>query len=247
MHTEILIDNDYMTLTTIPPAVAQSDVGPFDRGNCYRLAVKQGLSAIEGRAPTTVEAIIAAGLVAARDHLAREVRSSQALLARVAELESLLKAERMARIVEVDLITESHGAEVADLKARLDASAMHAERLAADLGEARVSLLHKSTRIREHEMAMDGDAEQRAANMRLAAREHAREVIWSWRNEERYVPHDWTAAHPPDDRAAQIMATFLGDDGFAAYSEAFRAAWREQVEAIADAREVRHGSGKVKL
>lgn len=119
----------------------------------------------------------------------------------------------------------------------------HIERLLADIGNVLAERDALTNCIASHEAA-DKAWQQRIT---IAARTHAREVIWSRMNTERRVPTTWTAAHPPDDLTAQVLATALGDDGFAAYSEAFRAAWAEQVEAIADEREVKHWSGRVKI
>lgn len=210
----------------------------------------------------------------AEDHLAREVRSSQALQARVAELEAALTAAHAARDVEVMRIAECHEAEMDDVRARLNAAeksnadlTVALERSAEDMGNLRVAMqgAHDLTKELAKELADDLlTAERRIAALTVeretmratatmdsrrlmeAAKSHARETIWSWMNSDKHVPHDWTAAHPPDDQTAQVLAEVLGDDGFAMYSEAFRAAWTAEVEAIADAREARHGSGKVK-
>lgn len=79
------------------------------------------------------------------------------------------------------------------------------------------------------------------------AKKHAAVTIREWTFDGKHVPARWTAAHPPDDPTATALAEALGDEGFTAYSETFRTAWAERVEQIADEREVKHGSGKVKV
>lgn len=76
---------------------------------------------------------------------------------------------------------------------------------------------------------------------------HATVIIREWTFAGKHVPARWTAAHPPDDHTAAALAEALGDEGFTAYSETFRTAWAERMEQIADEREVKHGSGKVKV
>lgn len=178
--------------------------------------------------------------------LAAELRSSQALQARVAELETALDAERKAR-------EDLEGVAKFEVKRLRDQLSRERDgwKLVAENAE--------HLRTSQHALLEDRVAK--------AARAHAREVIWAWRQGDRHVPATWTAAHPPDDGspALEALATALGDDGFAAYSEAFRVAWAEVVEQIADdesARrlsaalgkrtaasgvEFKHGSGKVKI
>ena len=79
------------------------------------------------------------------------------------------------------------------------------------------------------------------------AKKHAAVIIREWTFDGKHVPARWTAAHPPDDQTATALAEALGDEGFTAYSETFRTAWAERMEQIADEREVKHGSGKVKV
>lgn len=203
-----------------------------------------------------------------RELLAAELSTSEALRSAIADKdaharvalaciekhEATLAAERKARDAEVMRIAEVHEAEIADLKARLEEMSRRQADAEINFRAANVELIatldskaEQKARLSELVDAVDDRANAEYARMKAAATEHARETIWAWMNTDKHVPRDWTAAHPPDDLTAQIMATLLGDDGFAAYSEAFRQAWREQVEAIADAREVRHGSGKVKI
>ena len=79
------------------------------------------------------------------------------------------------------------------------------------------------------------------------AKKHATVIIREWTFDGKHIPARWTAAHPPDDPTATALAEALGDEGFTAYSETFRTAWAERMEQIADEREVKHGSGKVKV